>query len=326
MLALVLHATERFEAAGTPADLLHHKTKRRGAQMQGLQEALVESHQRQAAIGHFNVSDLVMLRAVTESARIANTPVIVGVSEGESDFMGAQQIVALVRSLRTEDGPPIFLNADHTRSLAKATEAAKLGFDMIVCDRSEMSLKENIRETRIVVEAVKAINPSVLVEGELGYIGRSSAIHREQPNDLAPLTTPDEAQEFVAATGVDLLAPAIGNMHGLLPGMVHGSERKRLDIKRTEEIKRATGVPLTLHGGSGTADQDLRQAIRAGINVIHINTELRVAWRRALDSALAQDPAEVVPYKLLRAPLAAVQQVVTRYLQLFAGRQEQAMG
>jgi fructose-bisphosphate aldolase class II len=99
--------------------------------------------------------------------------------------------------------------------------------------------------------------------------------------------------------------------------MVQGETKKHLDIARIIDIKRATQVPLTLHGGSGTDDEDLRQAIAAGINIVHINTELRVAWRRGLEDALVQKPKEVVPYKILPIAVDSVKQVVLSRLRLF---------
>jgi fructose-bisphosphate aldolase class II len=112
------------------------------------------------------------------------------------------------------------------------------------------------------------------------------------------LTTPEDVRQFVTETKV--LAPAVGNSHGMRKSMVTGKERKHLSIERIREIKSATGVPLTLHGGSGTADEDLKQAIRAGINIVHIiSTEVRLAWKRGLEAGLAPREDEVVPYKIL---------------------------
>src|SRR6185437_3307789 len=102
-------------------------------------------------------------------------------------------------------------------------------------------------------------------EGEIGYIGRSSEIVAHAPESPA-LTTPDEAAQFVSETRVDILAPAVANMHGLLPSMVRGEAHKRLDIERIRQIKQRTGLPLTPHGGSGTADQDFVAPIKAGIH------------------------------------------------------------
>ena len=96
-----------------------------------------------------------------------------------------------------------------------------------------------------------------------------------------------------------MLAPAVGNMHGMSQKMVEGENKKRLDIERIAQIKAAVRIPLTLHGGSGTDDEDLRQAIPAGISIVHINTELRVAWRSGLEAGLSAQPNQVVPYKIL---------------------------
>lgn len=285
--------------------------------MRTLPEALQESDRNHVAVGHFNISDLVALRAIVEAARELNLPVLVGVSEGEREFMGVRQVAALVKSLRDETGHPIFLNADHTHSLAKAEEAARAGFDEIIFDGSALSFEENVCATRQAIEAIKSISPSTLVEGEIGYIGTSSAVLEKTPEGLGALTTPEEAKQFVAATGVDVLAPAVGNMHGLLKSMVRGETEKRLDIRRIGEIKQAAGIFMTLHGGSGTHDEDFKQAIQSGMTIVHVNTELRLAWRRGLEAALARDPDEVAPYKLLPGALQAVKQVVRARLQLF---------
>lgn len=267
--------------------------------MSTLREVLEAAERSHVAVGHFNFADLVTLKAVATSARELAVPVMVGVSEGERAFLGVRQAAAAVKTFRDELGLPLFLNADHTRSLEKAEDAARSGYDEIIVDRSELPIDENAKETRRAVEAIKSIDPSILVEGEVGYIGTSSEILDTIPEGLGAHTTPQEAHQFVTATGVDVLAPAVGNMHGLLPSMVQGRAQKRLHIARIAEIKKATGIFLTLHGGSGTNDEDLRQAIPAGITIIHINTELRVAWRRGIEAAFVAQPNEVAPYKIL---------------------------
>jgi fructose-bisphosphate aldolase class II len=267
--------------------------------MHSLRTALEQAEQNKVAIGHFNAADLALLKAVFGAGQELNVPVLIGVSEGEREFIGVRQIAALVRSLREEFDYPIFLNADHTHSLAKAVAAAKAVFDAIVFDLSELPFEQNVRRTKEAVEALKTINPAILVEGEIGDIGTGSEIHNAAPDLSKGLTTPVEAKQFVESTGVDILAPAVGNMHGMLKAMVHGEIRKHLDIQRIAQIKNAAQVPLTLHGGSGTDDEDLRKAIAAGINIVHINTELRVAWRRGLEDGLVKQPDEVAPYKIL---------------------------
>jgi len=288
--------------------------------METLRSILIRSEKQGVALGHFNVSDLILLKAVLTAAAEVGVPVLVGASEGERDFFGTCQLAALVKSLREESGVPIFLNADHTHSLTKAVEAVKAGFDSVVADFSALPYAENVSRTKEAVEALKGINPSVIVEGEIGNIGSGSEIHERVGNEFRTLTTPEEARQFVAATVIDVLAPAVGNMHGMLKSMVQGKAKKRLNIERIGEIKKAAGVFLTLHGGSGTDDADFRSAIAAGINIIHINTELRVAWRQSLEESLKRQPNEVVPYKILPPVIDSVKEVVASRLKLFTAQ------
>jgi len=285
--------------------------------MRDIRSVLELAGKNGVALGHFNVADLVLLNAVFSSAQELDVPVLVGASEGEREFMGVRQIAALVRSLREEFDFPVFLNADHTHTLQKAIEAAKAGFDTVVFDGSALPFEQNARQTKEAVEALKTINPAILVEGEIGNIGTGSEIHELAPDLSKYLTTPAEAKQFVEFTRIDVLAPAVGNMHGMSQKMVEGEKKKRLDIERIAQIRTAAGVPLTLHGGSGTDDGDLQQAIAAGISIVHINTELRVAWRSGLEAGLAAQPHQVVPYKILPFAVESVKQTALARLRLF---------
>jgi fructose-bisphosphate aldolase, class II len=290
-----------------------------------LRDVLTRLEKEGAALGHFNVADQTLLKAVVAAAAETKLPVLIGASEGEREFFGARQLAALVKSQREESDFPIFLNADHTHSLAKAVEAANAGFDAVVIDFSALPFEENVARTKEAVQAIKAINPTIVAEGEIGNIGTGSEIHETVQGDRT-LSTPEEARQFVEATRIDVLAPAVGNMHGMLKSMVQGKTKKHLDIERIVQIKQAAGVFLTLHGGSGTDDDHFRRAIAAGINIIHINTELRVAWRQSLGESLARDPNEVVPYKILRPVVDSVKQVVSSRLRLFHGETVGAVG
>ena len=286
--------------------------------METLRKILEQAEASGVAIGHFNISDLVMLKAIFEAARDLNVAVVVGASEGERQFLGVRQVAALVKSLREEYDFPVFLNADHTHSLPSAIEAAKAGFDWIVFDVSTLPFEENVRQTKAAVETLKALRPDILVEGEIGDIGSGSEIHDAAPDLQKGLTTPAEAKQFVDETRVDTLAPAVGNMHGMLKSMVAGDVKKRLEIERIRAIKANAPIFMTLHGASGTDDNDLREAIAAGITVVHINTEVRLAWRRGLDAALAQHPNEIVPYKILPQAVDSLKQVVAARMALFS--------
>jgi fructose-bisphosphate aldolase, class II len=290
--------------------------------LHNLRSILEQSQKNGVAVGHFNVSDLALLKAVFAAARELNVPVVVGASKGERDFMGIRELATLIRMLRQEYDFPIFLNSDHTHSIREAVEAAKAGFDVISFDSSTLPFDENVRQTKEALQAVKAINPGILVEGEIGDIGTGSQIHESSPDFSKNFTTPAEAKQFVDSTGVDLLAPAVGNMHGMLKSMVNGETKKRLHIEGIAEIRNAAQVLLTLHGGSGTDNDDLRKAITAGINLIHINTELRVAWRHSLENALVDRPSEVVPYKILSFAVESVKRVALSRLKLFSQKSQ----
>jgi ketose-bisphosphate aldolase len=282
-----------------------------------LRDVLQDADNSRVAVGHFNISELSMLNGIFTAARELNLPVLIGVSEGEREFIGTRTAAAIIKSLREEYNFPIFLNADHTHSVEKAKEAAEAGYDEIVFDGSALSWNDNLRLTEEAVKAIRSINPRIIVEGEIGYIGPSSEIVSERPAESLKFSTPDEAVKFVKKTGIDVLAPAVGNMHGLLEKMVTGEEHKRLNIELIGEIKRACGTFMTLHGGSGTADEDFVAAAKAGITIIHVSSELRVAWRRGIEEGLANNPKEIAPYKILPPAVKKIKETVLNRMRLF---------
>ncbi|HEY4523578.1 MAG TPA: class II fructose-bisphosphate aldolase [Candidatus Paceibacterota bacterium] len=294
--------------------------------MKTLREYISEAAAKKIAIGHFNISDIAALKGIFSAAKNLGVPVIIGVSEGEREFVGVLQVAALVKSFREQYDYPIFLNADHTYSFEKIKEAVGAGFDMVIFDGAKLSLEENIKATKEVAEYVKEkTGGTVLVEGELGYIGTSSKVFTSIPEGAAvtkeQFTKPAEAVKFVNATGVDLLAPAVGNIHGMfIPSGVLGQPTfdPNLDIGLILEIRAACAVPLTLHGGSGTKDEQFVAATKSGMAVIHINTELRVAWRKAIEETLLKNPDEVATYRLLTLSEEAVSAVVKNRLKLFS--------
>jgi len=282
--------------------------------MRTLREVITDAQSRKVAVGHFNVSDSNQLNAIASAARELNLPVIIGVSEGERSWFGVPQIAAVIKALRTQ-GQEIFLNADHTYSIEKVKEAIDAGFDAVIFDGAKGSLEENSVHTKEVVAYARASGRDVLVEAELGYIGQSSKLMDSIPEGAGlQMTTPEEAKQFVDATGVDLLAPSVGNIHGMLKDV---SVFKHLDIQRISAIANAVKVPLVLHGGSGTGENDFTAAIKAGIAVVHINTDLRVAYRTGLEAGMAATD-DVTPSKYLIGGFDAVKKAATERLALFA--------
>ena len=285
--------------------------------MKTLREIINEADSEKTAIGHFNISDTEMLKGVFVAARNFNKPIIIGVSEGERDFIGIHQIAAFIKSLREEYNFPIFLNADHTYSFERVKEAIDAGYDAVIFDGAKLPFEENLEITKKCVEYAKSVSPNILVEGELGYIGKSSKLLDEIPEDVEitdeHLTMAEEIEQFVKKTGIDLIAPAVGNLHGMLKHM----KNPNLNIKRIKELREASGVPMVLHGGSGVSDDDFVKAIDAGISVIHISTEIRAVYKNGIKTALQEDTDEIAPYRYMKDAVHNVEKIVKQRLMLF---------
>ena len=296
--------------------------------MKSLQKFLSEAAKEHWATGHFNASELDQMRAIVEACTEVGTPAIIGTSEGEGKHLGYTEAVALRDVFRKKYGIPIFLNADHHKSVETAKAAIDAGYDSIHIDLSAMPFEENVRGTREVVMYAKAHAPSsddniptfsrmsecCSVEGELGYLRGESKIHKEKIEiSLEDYTKPDEAREFVEKTGVNRLAIVVGNIHGI------SLEEPNLDIERIREIRRVIPleVALVLHAGSGIPDNQIKSAIEAGISNIHINTDIRVAYVRELKRAFMEHPNEVAMYKLDASAIEAMKEVIKNKLRLF---------
>ena len=288
--------------------------------MKTLREYLALAKEKKVAVGHFNVSSIDGIWAVADAGKAMNAPVIIGVSEGERDYIGVRQVAEIVRSIREERGQPIFLNADHTYSFERVKEAILAGFDSVIFDGAGLSFEENVKNTKECVEFAKdhksLMGQSILIEGELGYIGKSSKVLDEVPlgaiTTTESMTKPEDAKTFIEMTGIDLLAPAIGNIHG----MIRGGD-PALNTSRAKEICDAISVPIVLHGASGNTPTDIKKTIDAGAVIVHVSTELRVAYRAGLMKALAIDPDEVSPYKYFKPAKLAMQRVVEEKINIF---------
>lgn len=266
------------------------------------------------AIGHFNASELDQFRAIVEACKEVGAPAFIGTSESERAHLGLAEAVALRDTFRKEYDIPVFLNADHTRTVEAAKKAIDAGYDSVHIDLSKLPFEENISGTREIVEYAKK-KLEISVEGEVGYIvTESSRVYKERV-EIPPesLTKPEEAGRFVKETGVGLFAPVVGNLHGI------AANEPKIDIKRIQNIRNILPktVALVLHGGSGISDDQMRSAIKAGITVIHINTELRVAFTDALRKSLAEHLDEVAMYKLDEAAVGAMKKLVMEKLKLF---------
>lgn len=263
------------------------------------------------AIGAFNTSSLEITKGILQAAYELKTPVIIETSEGEANFEGYQVFVDTARDLAEELAIDVAINLDHGKSLESVKYAIDSGYSSVHIDCSAMEKEENVTLTKQVVEVAHA--HGVSVEGELGYIGGSSEVHEgEQPKQEIIFTDPAEAAEYIKATGIDIFAGSYGNVHGIY------KNEPKLDIERIKKIADGSGIPLSLHGGSGIPEEQIKAAIGAGICKINVNTEIRKAYREALDKALRGKNAEIVPYKYLPEAINAVKEVVKKKIILFS--------
>ncbi|MBU0998754.1 class II fructose-bisphosphate aldolase family protein [Patescibacteria group bacterium] len=272
------------------------------------------------AIGHFNISNLEGFHGIYNAAKNLsafgglNMPVIIGLSEGEENFVGREEAVSLICTIRERDNYPIFLNADHHASFESVKKCIDAGFDSVIIDGAKLDFNENVRITKQCVDYAKSVSSTTLVEAEFGYIGSGSNIKETVPEGAGILTKPEEAKKFVELTGIDMLAPSVGSIHGLVK-----SGQPHINDGLVAEIKKITGIPLVLHGGSGLRDEDFTKAIEAGISIIHISTEIRLVYDEALKKSLADNPNETTPYKILQPAVEAIEKVVFERLKLFNG-------
>lgn len=276
------------------------------------------------AIGQLNCSTADQVRAVIIAAKKLNAPVIIGTSEGEAKFMGLRQTAKIIESYQEETGLPIILNADHTykdvkdlTNLDKIKALLDAGYNSIHFDGSVLSYGENVKWTKQVVDMCKAVSPDISVEGELGFLPGASKLSQEKVEIKEEyLTNPDQALEFVLATGVDRLAVSVGNSHGI------SADEPKLDFERIAKIndKVREHAVLVLHGGSGIPNEDIQKAISLGICKININTELRIAFTDGLKKYFAENPDETTPYKYMQYPIEEMQKVVEAKMVIFGSQ------
>lgn len=294
--------------------------------VKSLREYINESQEKGVAIGHFNISNLETFHGVYNAAKKLSVevgypiPFIIGLSEGEEDFIGKNEAIGLIKEVRIKENYPIFLNADHHYSFERVKASIDAGFDSVIIDCANLSFEDNVKNTKECVEyahkIIKEKNLDILVEAELGYIGSGSNIKESIPEGAGILTKIEEAQKFVELTGIDMLAPSVGSIHGLIK-----TGKPHINGELVKDIRNITGIPLVLHGGSGLHDEDFTNAIKNGISIIHISTELRLAYDEALKKSLADNLNETTPYKILEPVVLAIEKVVYQRLKLFNGIQ-----
>ena len=270
-------------------------------------DLVADAAARSSAVGAFNVVHLETAEALVRAAENARLPVILQISQNCADYHGGLAPIARATlALAEASSAPVAVHLDHAEREDLVSEAIDLGFGSVMFDASRLPYDENVAATARVVAGAHAAGASV--EGELGEIGGKDGAHAPGVR-----TDPDEARAFVAATGVDALAVAVGSSHAMT------SRTAQLDVELIARLRAALDVPLVLHGSSGVADDVLVQAISAGMAKVNVSTHLNGCFTRAVRDALDADPDLVDSRRYVRDGRAAVAAEAERMLRLFAG-------
>jgi fructose-bisphosphate aldolase class II len=279
-------------------------------------ERMAQARAEHWAFGAFNIDNQETLIAVARAAKAKNAPVLVEVTESEVKVLGLNNIRDMVDNYIAEYGVEMYINLDHSPAAEDALAGIDAGFEFIHIDISQhnhdATHQEIIDQTKVVVEAAK--KTGAMVESEPHYFGGSSNVHTEKidyDEIRKTFSTPEGAREFVAATGIDTFAAAVGNLHG------HYPVPKKLDVDLLRQIREAITCNISLHGGSGTPGHYFKSAVQIGVSKVNINSDMRMVYRDTLEKMLADNPDEYAVVKLIGPVIDAVQAVVEAKIDLF---------
>jgi fructose-bisphosphate aldolase class II len=268
------------------------------------------------ALGAFNLDNQETLIAVVRAAANKKAPLLVQVSQGEVDALGIDNVRDMVDNYKTRYGVEMYINLDHSPTIAGAIAGIEAGFELVHIDisqaRKDATVEEIVAETKQVVQYAKLTG--AMVESEPHYFGGSSNVHAEKfdyDEIKKTFSTPESAYNFVRATGIDTFAAAVGNLHGSYP------VPKKLDLELLRQIREAIDCNISLHGGSGTPGHYFVDAIKIGVTKVNINSDMRIAYRKTLEQVLEDNPSEYAVVKLMDTVIDAVQGVVESKLDMF---------
>lgn len=271
-----------------------------------MNELLIPAKEGKYGVGFFNAVNVEMARAIIETAEELNAPVMVGTAEVLLPAMELERVAEYLIPMAEKAKVPVCVHYDHGHTFEKCMEAIRLGFTSIMYDCSTASYEDNLKNVAEMVKICHAIG--ITVEGELGHVGDNTGAGKlDNPADY--FTDPDTAVDFVNKTGVDSLAVAVGNAHG------DYAFPPKLDFERIEVISKKTNIPLVLHGGSGLADSDFRQAVKLGVAKINIFTDLDKAGKAGIEAGIAA--GEKTMMGLMPYEINAMKAVAAEKIRLF---------
>ncbi len=276
--------------------------------MVSMAQLLAKAEEGKYAVGAFNCNNMEIVQAIIAAATQEEAPVIVQASQGAIKYAGLDYIVAMTRLAAANSPVPVALHLDHGTSFEQCMQCIRSGFTSVMIDGSKNSLEENITLSRRVFDVCRATGVSI--ESELGKIGGTEDDIKVEDWD-ALFTDPEEAEYFVKAVPVDALAIAIGTAHGQYKG------EPKLDLDRLAEIRKRVRIPIVLHGSSGVPDDAIRAAVERGVRKINIDTNVREAFMSGVKEALAKDPNQIDPRKVLGPAKERMIELVREKIRLF---------
>jgi fructose-bisphosphate aldolase class II len=271
-------------------------------------QILEHAHQNGYAVGAFNVNNMEIVQAIIEAAEETKSPVILQASQGGLKYAGVEYIAEMAKVAARNASVPVAIHLDHGTDFTQIMQCIRHGFTSVMIDASKKPLEENIETTKKIVDIAHAVGVSV--EAELGKIGGTEDDITVDEKD-ATFTDPDEAERFVKETGVDYLAIAVGTAHGPYKG------EPKLDFDRIKTIKERLNMPLVLHGSSGVPEESIKKAVRLGINKINIDTDIRMAFNRAIRKFTEENPEAYDPRKILGPAKEEMKNVIAEKMIMF---------
>jgi fructose-bisphosphate aldolase class II len=276
---------------------------------------IVRAQQQGWAVGAFNGNTLEQVQAIVMAAEAEKAPAIIQISHRALTYIGngneiqGMKYIAAIGKLASESvSVPISLHLDHGSEI-EVLQAIALGFTSVMFDGDGLLFEENIAITKRLCEVAHSVG--VCMEAELGEVPKPDG--KEFNESEIELTSPDQAAQFAEASGVDLLAVALGSVHGLKTKQIS------LDLQRLAAIRRKVSAPLVLHGSSGVSDYDIIQGVSMGLSKVNVATQLSQAFTGAIRAVLTQDPDLVDPRKYLKAGRIALAEIVRERIRFLGG-------
>lgn len=277
--------------------------------LMNMKDILAVAKENKFALPAFNISDYSMFLGIMEVCEETNSPVIIEIHPDELSFIGSEMVTA-IKEKAYKSPIPVCIHLDHCSDFGKIMWAIQSGFTSVMFDGAELPFEENIARTKKVIEAAHPVNVSV--EAELGTIGTTDPDEMEGGAAEIIYTDPEDAFKFIAETGVDTLAVAIGTCHGLYPAGM--KPELKLDILK--EIASKVDIPLVLHGGSNNPDKEIGESVTLGINKINISSDIKAAYfekmREVLEDKSLREPNVIEP-----ECMKAMKEVAKHKLELF---------